>query len=437
MPKKKMIQDKKTGKMRELRPYEREDGRFMRLITIGKNPDGSSRRLPVYGTSRADLDRNIAEIQYKLNRNIPVVTEHVTVKAYAQKWLDVYKKNVGYDSRRLYQNVIDHHLYELAEMEMRAVLPIHIQEYLNTFAESILESTGRHPSKSLLTKARSTLYQTFNKATLNHIVASNPVFGVDMPDAYVGDTRALTEQEQRWVTEVAKTHRFGPLVLSMLYAGLRRGEAIALTVDSIDTAAQKIRVRHAISFEGNKPKYGSPKTEAGSRDIPMNDVLLPVFSALTENIKANKIVSFTDRKNKAPALLFTTLEGSMMTAKAFNCGWGSFLHHVNLLARKEKNAPLPLNKNGNPDKRLKVPVIIDNITPHMLRHTYATLLCEAGIQLKTAQVWFGHSDVKLLMRVYADLRDEQDEREAQKLNAFLNSDTSRCSQTVVKGNADA
>ena len=64
-------------------------------------------------------------------------------------------------------------------------------------------------------------------------------------------------------------------------------------------------------------------------------------------------------------------------------------------------------------KRLNV-----SVTAHQLRHAYATMLYEAGIDAKAAQGLMGHADLKMTMDIYADLRKKYVTSESEKLNKF-------------------
>lgn len=66
-------------------------------------------------------------------------------------------------------------------------------------------------------------------------------------------------------------HDFGLCAMTMLYAGLRRGEALYINVDrDVDFEKMTITVRGAVSFaEGNQPQEPEGKTEAALRTIPL------------------------------------------------------------------------------------------------------------------------------------------------------------------------
>ena len=58
---------------------------------------------------------------------------------------------------------------------------------------------------------------------------------------------------------------------------------------------------------------------------------------------------------------------------------------------------------------------IENITAHMLRHTYATILYDAGVDIKTAQRYLGHADVQTTLKIYTHLSET---KQAQSLDAL-------------------
>jgi integrase len=59
----------------------------------------------------------------------------------------------------------------------------------------------------------------------------------------------------------------------MLYTGMRRGEALALTWNDIDFENHIIKVTKATEYKNSKPKQKAPKTGRGMWDIPMPEDL--------------------------------------------------------------------------------------------------------------------------------------------------------------------
>ena len=50
------------------------------------------------------------------------------------------------------------------------------------------------------------------------------------------------------------------------------------------------------------------------------------------------------------------------------------------------------------------------IRAHDLRHSYCTMLYEAGIDVKTAQKWMGHADDDMIREVYTHLSEKMEKK---------------------------
>ena len=51
------------------------------------------------------------------------------------------------------------------------------------------------------------------------------------------------------------------------------------------------------------------------------------------------------------------------------------------------------------------PVLLPDFSCHILRHTFATRLCEAEMNVKTIQVVLGHSDIRVTLDIYTDVTE--------------------------------
>lgn len=82
----------------------------------------------------------------------------------------------------------------------------------------------------------------------------------------------------------------------------------------------------------------------------------------------------------------------MMSETAFKCAWSSYIHYLNIQA------------GGRVASRSRPKlIVIDKITPHMLRHTYATILYNAGVDVKSAQCFIGHAHINMALKIYTHL----------------------------------
>ena len=53
-------------------------------------------------------------------------------------------------------------------------------------------------------------------------------------------------------------------------------------------------------------------------------------------------------------------------------------------------------------KGKKDPLLLPHFSCHILRHTFTTRMCEAGVNVKVIQEALGHADVSTTLNIYAD-----------------------------------
>ena len=92
--------------------------------------------------------------------------------------------------------------------------------------------------------------------------------------------------------------------------------------------------------------------------------------------------------------------GKMHTESSFKKMWQSYLLDLNVKYGYENNDVSKYDPKG-------LPMRIERITPHYLRHTYATLLYLQGVDLETAKQYLGHSDIQVTSNIYTDLKNNQ------------------------------
>ena len=277
------------------------------------------------------------------------VQEHQTVKTYADKWLPLHKSGV---SPKCYNDY---------KKQLEALYPFMGDKSLAAVTVDDAAAVWTHYkgySASTIKRARMLYVALFDSAIENDLCRKNPFRGrfAQPPKAPSGTHRALTDEETALIRSTP--HRMQLAAMIMLYAGLRRGEVLALTADDIDLKGGFIRVNKAVSFDGNSPVIKAPKTASGTRCVPILSIIRPYLE-------------------KMPYRPVSNVKCGIMTDTAFKCGWDSYLLHLSRAA-------------GHPVF----------IRPHDLRHTYCTMLRDAGVDMHQAMIWLGHANEKMILRVY-------------------------------------
>lgn len=261
-----------------------------------------------------------------------------------------------------YNAIVD----EFGDDPIRQITPQQIRNYLKRLAR-----TG------LTTKTLKTYLQIMRQICEHAVTCDNydldfnPCARVSLPEgkastrrraADPADEKKIRDNSDGWL-----------LPYLLLYTGLRRGEALALTWADIDLDAMVIHVNKSVDYAQNQthPDIKVPKSRAGVREVP---ILEPLHRAL--------------RHKGAPSdYIFSDDGSSPLPEKRFVARWNMYCKQLGIDA-----------------------------TPHQLRHSYATMLREQGIDLKTAQYWLGHSTAAMTQDVYTHVRDSKLRQDAILLN---------------------
>ena len=369
---------------------KRDDGRYK--VNYGKKQ--------FYGKTKAEALRK-RDAYVEMEKNEPNESKEdsvgLTFCEYGLNWLNVYRAECNHAQRKQYATMIKYTSSALRDKPIQLITVTDMQ--------CVCNSLGKF-SSSYISKYLSVIRGIFKTAVAEGILQRNPMALVKRPKCKetIGH-RALEPWERELITETYAQHDFGLCAMVMLYAGLRRGEALYLDVDrDVDFEKQTITVRGAVSFlDGNQPQTTSGKTKAAQRTIP----LVPPLAAALQGHHG---------------LLCSKLDGTLMSQSAFNrkfdsyktflesklngCykGWyGKTKEHKLLLA---EGKPLP-------------PWRSITIRCHDFRVDFCTRCYYAGIPLKTLQNWMGHNDTQMILDIYSKLTKEQEVNDATKLTNFI------------------
>lgn len=336
-----------------------------------------------------------------------------TFGEYALEWLDIYHRKSKARTYNEYAVRIERMCKEIGGIKLKELTQSDIKRAYN-----IVEDM----SDSYIKKYAMTLRNICACAYADGACARDPAQGLAAPKGESGTHRALTSEEVRLVMETAPQHRFGAMAMTMLFSGLRRGEALALDIDKdVDFINRVIHVRGAIAFEGNTPVLTRGKTYSALRDVPL---LPPLRSFL---ITRHGLLLSGATKKYATETICT----------------GQFDSFIHLMERKINGSQkrwygrTKEHRESIAAGRTLPPWKDVTIRMHDFRHTYCVMLFDAGVDMKTAQKWMGHADATMIMRIYDHLSKIRTDRSTDamvKLVEKLVENDDRVSKRVSSGN---
>lgn len=372
------------------RNKRRADGRYTRQIYLGKDDSGKRK----YKTFYADTDREAQHLaeEYRaaLRKGLdPDQAKGATLATLYDNLITAKKaKGIGQKSLDRYEDNRDAwgDLKDAPAGELKAA---DFQQVLNYLADW---HDGKPPlSHFTLSNLRSSAKAAYDLA-IPEIVLYNPLVKVTVPAGAPPEPREpISEEQQRWIRETP--HAAQRAAMLLLYSGLRRGEATALTWTDVDLQDATITVSKGYNFADKKSKC--PKTAAGVRVVSIPKVLV-------DYLKTQKDGCLYVLHNK---------KGQRMTEQGWKRLWESYMRDLNVKygydGQQNKNRPGGL------------PMVIDTFTPHQLRHTFCTLMYFAGVDVLTARDQMGHKDISVTLGIYTALDKKFKKKAINKLDIYL------------------
>lgn len=376
--------EKKESSARRTR---RKDGLFQVELRY-KDANGVAKKKSFYGKSQAEANAKKKAFEQELAVGLKA-DDKTLFSAYADHWLKTYKSDLCPGTKATYEHDVKLMKEAFGEKKLKEVSRSDVQAWLNT-------RSGL--SASAIKKSAMTARALFESARQDRLILFNPCDQLAIPKGPEGTHRALTDEERVFITNHCQDHRFYYAAMIMLYAGLRRGEVMALRYDrDIDLKALEIHVRESahISEKGTDYFIDSPKSAASVRTVP---ILPPLDTILASAPKEG--------------LVLRSAAGKPMTESAFSRCLESY--QINL--EQELNGT---------SRRWATPEQLAAwrsfpIRCHDLRHTFCTMLYDSGeVDVKTAQLWMGHADVMVTMRIYTHLSQARQDKAIQSARAHF------------------
>lgn len=365
----------------------RADGRIAVQVYLGM-VDGKRKYKTVYGNTQKEADEAALQVKLALRKGIDVTADQDTFGEWARRWLKYKEADISASQYQSYEGYLKR-LESLNGMRISEIKTYDIQEIIDALAVEN-PHTGKPTSKKTLGDVKITASQILRLAITNRVLDYNPADAVIIPkNAPQSHRRALTKEEQGWILNTP--HKMQLAAMIMMYAGLRRGELLALTWQDINLADRTITINKAVEFRKGIPHIkGSTKTNSGMRVVSIPEILAVYLSD----------------QPKSSLLVFPSTTGQIVSESSWRVMWDDYLKEID-------------KRFGSPKVGKSSILTISHFTAHWLRHTYATMLYMAGVDVMTAKELLGHTDIKTTLGIYTHLDTKFKIRSVDKLNDYL------------------
>lgn len=364
----------------------RKDGRLTKKVSI----DGKPKSL--YDDKPEGLYKQFIEIQNNIQNQEAIKPTTYTISQYADIWYENYVKPTKLDNetKNMYDDCIRLYIKpKIGNIKLNKLTELDVTQMINWMTE---KGITRRREMALLT-----LKQILKKAIANDLIRKNVAKEVKIIKHVPEEQKPLSNELIELIFELP--NELDPSILMMKFimtTGTRPEEVAPLEKTDILTA-QKVDINKVVDLESKDLKIDYYTKNKDTRQIPLISFIY------------NDLVSYMSKSNNK--LLFPNSRDNLKSRYSFRRDLERFLRIINKYYETKM-------KEANPDFCL----IEENkikFTLYQLRHTYACILHKAGIPLKEAQSFTGHKDLKVLLKIYTHLDEEDLEKASNQLNEYV------------------
>jgi integrase len=303
-------------------------------------------------------------------------------------WFETYcKPSLRPNSVNSYTRVLEKHIIPfLGGIKLSRLSSMQVQQMCHELKErGRLNQDGTRANKPLsaayVRHIHGVLKSCLQQAVADRIIPFNPCENSRLPRRQKKKMVILPLEKISAYLQTAEQMGVYPLFFLELTSGLRRGELLALLWSDLDVNTRTLKINKQITRTRNGPVVAEPKTPNAVRTV-----VLPQQTV-------DALIEEHNRHPDSPL---------MFCSPRTNGYW-------------EPNSVDYLHK-----RILAAAGIYEPVRFHDLRHTFATIAVQNGVDVKTVSNMLGHHSAAFTLDAYTHVTEEMQRGAAEKISDYIN-----------------
>jgi len=347
--------------------FKRSDGRWAAQYT-----DREGRRRNIYGkrggvNDQREVQRRLRDALVLVNEDAVRYTGKQKLKAFLKDWIE------GVQSRgEVAGNTITAYQRAVAIFSESPLADLPLEEIRRPAVQRCFDTLSDKYSPGTLRTRHQALRTALNYAVEMEYIPTNPASKIRLPRLETKEIKVLAPEELRQLIEVSRETPWCAAWVLMGSTGLRVGEATAIEWPSIDFPNKRLSVVSNMQYQDNQLRTTSTKSKRSRRTVPLGSIAVEILQRHQQMQEADRATEFW----RGGDLVLPNQIGEPL--------WRSVVM---------KALRTDLARAG----------LRTDISPHDLRHTFATLMFQKGVHPGLVQEWMGHSSIQITMDTYSHI----------------------------------
>lgn len=388
---------------------QRKTGSYMYRWT-----DKLGKRNTIYAATLEDLREQEEQILVDQHDGIKANIKNVTVNDVYELWCQL-KRGIKDSTMKNY--IYMYELFVKPTFGKKKLVQVKKSD-VRRFYNQLIDDKVLKPST--VDVIHNIVHQVFQIAVDDDMIRSNPAANMlrEIKMAHgseIEKRKALTlEQEELFLGYLARTPKYQhwyPVFYIMANTGMRVGEITGLRWCDVDMENGIISVNHTLVYYNHRDEKGcyfsinTPKTKAGIREIPMTEGVKQAFLMEKEFQEECGMKSVSHIEGYSD-FVFVNRNGEVQHQGTLNKALQRIMRDCNSEVLEKKGVDSD-------------PVLLPKFSCHVLRHTFATRMCESGLNVKVVQSVLGHADVTTTLDIYVTVTNDLKKREITAFETYL------------------